>query len=416
MTGLIRERGRGEMTGLNRGRSVDLGWVLEGWSGVTQGENREERKEDPGIPVVIDLEDRWFASRLAAALAAVSDGLRFTVAPPDAGDCGDRGVRISDPEGGAASDLLLLSAAPGQTVPEGVPASVTMDRYADRRITRDRILSFCALLEGDLRGKRFSGTCGDLRLVVFASPAGGVGTTSCLLGSAAMMERIYGKRCLCLSMTPHAGFGRYFRDIRKPSGRFLYHLRRGEAFPILPWISEEGMAPHFLFGSLGGSGGALTEDAAGALLNRVQALGRFDYLFLDLGTEWDHLGAALFQAADAGVLISDARSRPVSAWERGVLAEMAAGRAQVIRVHSRCDPERSDGDGQEEEEAQEGALVISEQPEAFITMGGYTRIDLRGHYGLEIAALAKRIAFVCGRTGSRTALQEDPTGDPDAKS
>ena len=267
--------------------------------------------------------------------------------------------------------------------------------FDDTRTIVDRIVYFYYEKTGKLAEYRGNSKS---RLLVFCGLSGGCGVTSTALSVARMLETIYGSYCLYLNICPVDDSRRYLEE-RDGGGmlKLLYHLTREDDFPIESFIEEEEGLFSFATRAMNKYAMEIDDVLFNRLLGIVEKLGKYDYVIVDAGNCWSRSRLKILEPADCVVLVSKDHKGGKFAYEDSARAEIAryAGDDLLEVVNFAPDDDDADNIGWDDPESEAHAMVLSENGQAFIPMGGRVRIDLKGNYGLEIAAIAKKIVEVC---------------------
>ena len=379
-----------------------------------------------GIRSGVILTDSEFASRFIRAVAGCGRGMTFIYMDPNV-FFGDR-VDESDRESFTDSlDVIitdeklsdnfekgkLLVLTDGMTSGNSEDSSGVEDdetegntdsdihriyRYEDRR----KIVSRIAYILFKRTG-RISGLGAGRRhfMTAFVSASGGSGTTSLAIACAGMLDIIYGRKTLYMNLKSLDDSARYF-GVEKGGGRLrlMYHLNRGVEFPIQEFIVPGEHVDRVSPSPPGRPGSDLTAAVYSNFNDSIEKLGRYDGLFLDIGTDLSDRNLFVMSQCDAVVLVERGMTHSGTGFSAD-MAEMIESRCSgtgLIRVSV-----GGNATGIEEHEW----ITISEDPESFTLENGRIRINLNGRYGAETAVLAGKIAEAENGPGIGGILREN---------
>lgn len=225
------------------------------------------------------------------------------------------------------------------------------------------------------------------RIIVFLSECGGCGATSIALASARMLYQIYGSRVLYLNLCPLNDTGDD-KDGRE-SGRFvklLYYLQQNREFPISSFITEEEELDCVDTGIVNGYFNEMKPLYMQRLLEKIGRLGKYDFLFLDIGNHLSRENRNLISGAECTVLVSDGERKRSGKYRniisREITKKLEHGR--IIHIRNFADDSWED-DNADETELSEGEEIfcISRQRDG--------NLQLTQNFGNEVSEVAKVI-------------------------
>lgn len=257
-------------------------------------------------------------------------------------------------------------------------------RYEDARVFISKIIYYYAKAKGiDLyfHGKR------KCRKIVFSSLRGGVGTTSAAVTSARFLKYRFDKKTLFISLCPLDG-SREFTGACDGGNMLslLYHLQAGDDVPLCKFISSSDGVDHIRGQSNNRAASEMSCAELKKLLKMIDVAGCYDYLIVDLGTNWGHLSEYLVDRADVVVIVRSAKENreniPVG---EDMLCDDKNG-SKVITVteyeSSRDEFRSAEGDT---------GTAVKYDPASFVHQKDRTYIDMRGAYGHDVSILAEKI-------------------------
>lgn len=219
--------------------------------------------------------------------------------------------------------------------------------------------------------------------ILFFSQRGGSGTTSTAISIARMMERMYGKRCLYISLKSMDDSAIYYDlTVNSDFMKLLYYLDSGEDFPISAFINHEDEIDRISVPSVVSDIGDMDAVLFNRLLDRIELSGHYDYLIMDAGCDWNRRNLEIGNSSRMVIFMSEYESKAMTLAETARFEFLKNRGTEIMHIVNRCDPEKN---------PKEGEFWISEDKRAFNRIGGRIRIDLGGNYGIEIAGITKEI-------------------------
>ena len=340
---------------------------------------------------------------------------------------------------------------PGQVVTEHFRITWTEEdplpaAYRDSTPIRFRIPSCRAdqmerelsLLYGELTGAPCPGKeRKDIpSLVAFCGLSGGAGTTFLALAAGQMLDRIYGTKTIYLSLCAGDDSDLFCGEGPETVyslNHVMYRMGEGRDVPLGPLVQENLFLRRFVFRRTGRDIGGITQEQLRRFLQETAKQLEPDVVVMDLGHGISEGTGRILSLADCIVPVGragDFRLAHVRRTYRDILQYSRADHVVTVRnfepAEQEPDPEqifrRRTFERWREEEAEnptekedcrenardggesedlpdfidhgEGVLSVSDAPDAFIRMGGRIRMDLSGPFGMECAAVAKKIAGV----------------------
>lgn len=323
------------------------------------------------IKVGICLDDRTFGQALAIGLAREAAGIRFYI--------------LDRPEAGAFCDLIL-SSGPGdderfvEMVRDPAAQNNSEPPYRVYRYKESQNLINDLLFIYFRKTGKVLENCGsaNCRLVLFLAEGGGCGTTSMALSSARMLYQIYGSRSLYMNLCPIDDSKKYLEDGGEESLlKLLYYLDQNRNFPIESFITETEEVDYVNTNVINTYFNEMKPNLMNRFLEKVDKLGKYDFLIVDIGNHLSRENKKLLSGADCVVLISDGqRIRPGRYRERiseEITKRVERGKLLYVKNFA--------GDDWNEEDSDK--LCVTRQEDS----------DLRliRNYGNEIGIIAKEI-------------------------
>ncbi|MGN1382179.1 MAG: hypothetical protein ACI4W2_05105 [Eubacterium sp.] len=284
-------------------------------------------------------------------------------------------------------------------------------------------------------------------VTAFFGVSGGSGITACALAVARLLYRIYGVKCLYISMNPVDDSGSYLKK-GDSCGllRLLYALQRGKHEPIQPYLNEEDGIWYFR-GTESGLDEHVRVESMEPLFAELARQGNFQHVIIDFGTSLTEEHIEMMQCCSAAVLVGKGERALRTLFQKNLenkllnllpnavmLHNMEDGRQDVIPWEEYSGPELGSEEKEEKDEnrkerktyrledcreenrqQEKGKKKKTGLPEfhvsvcekAFIHMGGRWKIDLSGCFGAELSRLAVWIEEGDGRVSGEVGHEEN---------
>ena len=334
------------------------------------------------IKVGIYHDDSVFARALAIGLARQSRTIHFVLMKDM--DCDD------------GLDLILSSRESQNPKAVQLVHSRELERrdsnpyrlyqYEDSRSLIDGLLFIYFKMTDRVLEYRGSCSCA---MITFVSDAGGSGTTMIAISTAKMLNRLYGSRLLYLNLCPADDSKKYLKaDSGAGFLKLLYYLDSGRDFPIDRFIVKGEELDWINTGIVNTCFSDLKPPLMTRLLKKVDGMGRYDYLLIDIGSHLSRENRTVLENTDWAVLIHRRQSWEPSSYFEAISREIRkkAGGAKVLFVRNFAADEWTEEICEEIWISRDPAAVQLDEKEELL------HIDLSRNYGIEIAAIAKRIA------------------------
>lgn len=254
-------------------------------------------------------------------------------------------------------------------------------RYEDAEVFISKIIYYYSRKNGiDLyfHGRK------KCRKIVFSSPSGGSGTTSAAVTSARFLKYRFGKKTLFISLCPLDGSRKFTgTDDGGNMMALLYHLSAGDDVPLCKFISSSEGVDHFRGQSNNRAVAEMTVTELKRLIHMIDDMGEYNYVLFDCGNHVGSLARFLLDRADVRVIVKQKKDPDDS----GLLFTEEDSTGKLIRVTDFDDEKR--GEPPEKPDADDVSLTYD--PDAFVTGGRRTYIDIRGRYGHDVSRLAEKI-------------------------
>ena len=341
------------------------------------------------IKVGICLEDRAFGEALAVGLAREAGSMRFFLLERvSEGDFCD--LILSS--GSEADDRVVEMVRDSQAHNCTGPPPYKVYRYKETQNLISDLVFIYFRLTGKVIEHRGSSVC---RLIVFLADGGGCGTTSTALASARMLYRIYGAKSLYMNLCPLDDSRKYLEEEGEESLlKLLYYLEQDRAFPLGSFITETEEIDYVNTGVINTYFNEMRPLLMERFLKKMDSLGKYDFLILDMGNHLCRENKKLLAGADCAVLMSDGeRSRPGKYREkisREIFKRVERGRLLYVKNFV--------GDDWTEEDTRQ--LCITKQEEQ--------KLQLEWSYGTEISMLAREIMEGRGHGGEEPGVSAAP--------
>lgn len=347
------------------------------------------------IKAGIFLKDRIFAEALAEGLSRQAGPIRFyllsafeegdfcdlILAEPDWDR--DEGVFGGSDRESSYCGIVELVRQPGEENLFGKPP-YRIYRYKESPNLLNDLLFVYFEMTGRSLENHGDAKC---RTIVFLSECGGCGATSIALASARMLYQIYGSRVLYLNLCP-------LNDTEddkagRESGRFvklLYYLQENRDFPVSSFITEEEELDCVNTGIVNGYFNEMKPLFMQRFLEKIGRLGKYDFLFLDIGNHLSRENKNLISGAECTVLVSDGERRCSGKYRKAISREIAerVDHGRIVHIRNFADDSWEE-DYTDETELAEGEelFCISRQRDG--------NLQLAQNFGNEVSEVAKAI-------------------------
>lgn len=333
------------------------------------------------VKVGIYHDDSLFAKALAVGLARESRSIQFVLM--DNMDTTEALDMILSSREDVRPNVVQLVKSRQQKQVEAAP--YRLYQYEESRALIDDLL-FIYFKMTD-RVLEYRGTC-QCRLITFASDAGGSGTTLTCISTAKMLNSIYGSRLLYLNLCPIDDSKKYFVTGDKIGLlKLLYYLDTGRDFPLESFITREDELDYISTNIVNACFNDIKPALMTRLVKKVDELGKYDYFFLDIGSCLSRENKRVLENSDLVVFVHRWQNGEPAVYYQHISQEIKkkAGGAKSLFIRNFA------GDDWHQENCEE--IWISEDREAvrLDEDGQRLRINLARNYGIEIAAIAKKI-------------------------
>lgn len=349
------------------------------------------------IKAGIFLKDRIFAEALAEGMSRLAGPIRFyLLSASEEGDFCDliltdqvrcRGRCVSDAEaeqnGGSGSRMIELVKKPGEENIFGDPP-YRIYRYRENPSLLNSLLFVYFKITGRSLENHGDVRC---RTVVFLSECGGCGATSIAAASARMLYQIYGSRVLYLNLCPVNDIEADLPDRQSDSFvKLLYYLEQNRDFPVGSFITESEEFDCVNTGIVNGYFNEMKPLFLQRFLEKTGRLGKYDFLFLDMGNHLSRENKNLLSGAECTVLVSDGERKRSGKYRQVISREIAERmeNGRIIHVRNFADDSWEENGSSDPETAEERELLcIGRQKDA--------NLQLTQNFGNEVSAVVKVI-------------------------
>lgn len=232
------------------------------------------------LKVGIQLNDRDFSRALARGLTVHSRNIYFVVLEEGDKD-DDLDLILSDRQRDGNSNLYVyLSCSPEEEhIYDGPPYILFRYKPADRFLGDLLFIHYC------LSGKNME-YIGDshCKILVFASLSGGMDATALSLATGQLMYKHFGQKCLYINLCPIDGSKRFLPEgTGKGLLSLLYYLEQKKDFPLSSFIAESQHIDYIETTISNPYFDEMVPALCHHLLKKIDQLGRYEYLILDIG-------------------------------------------------------------------------------------------------------------------------------------
>jgi len=292
--------------------------------------------------VGVNLEDTVFARALVRGLAAEGRNLYFALT--DDGDIGvDFDLILTDREPENSYHVQLVKDPEESTFYDGPPYRIF--RYEDA----SRIVSSLLFIHYRMTGRNLEFS-DDIRcrILSFTSLSGSYSSTAMALLTGELLHKHFGCRCLYLNLCPVDG-SKCFLPFGSSKGllTLLYYLHQDKDFPLTSFIRQNLHVDYIDTNVSNPYFDELDSLQLHRLLKKVDDLGKYTYLILDLGNHLSRCNKSLLaKSEDVVFVIDDAACYPKSFTEEvGRMMEKfcTEGRIRQVSLERRqCNRDESE--------------------------------------------------------------------------
>lgn len=256
------------------------------------------------MKVGVQLKDTDFARALVRGLSAEGRNLCFAFGDDFAGD-EDFDLVLTDQAERSSRHVLLVTDPEETRIYDGSPYRIFRYTHA-----RDFISSLLYILHHETgRNLEFVGdTC--CKTLVFASVSGEPDATAIALATGELLYKHFGCRCLYLNMCPIDGSKRFLPD---GSGQgfltLLYYLSQEKEFPLSSFIRQYFQKDYIDISFSNPYFDELDSLRLHRLLKKIDELGQYTYLILDVGNHLTRGNKTVLAQAEEIILVSAEENR-----------------------------------------------------------------------------------------------------------
>jgi len=251
------------------------------------------------LKVSVNLEDTAFARAFARGLSAEGRNLCFALT----GDCSDEtafDLILTDREPKAHHHVQLVGHPDEAGIYDGPPYRIF--RFEDARQVVSNLLYIYYRETG--RNLEFAGDT-RCKVLAFTSLSGGQPVTALALLTGELLDKHFGARCLYLNLCPIDGSKCFL-----PSGSskglltLLYYLHQDKDFPLTSFIRQNLHVDHIDTNIYNPYFDELDSLQLHRLLKKVDDLGKYTYLIIDLGNHLSRRNQSLLAHAEEIVFVT----------------------------------------------------------------------------------------------------------------
>jgi len=324
------------------------------------------------INIGICLEDRAFGRALAKGLAREAVSMRFFLLDSFAeGDFCDLILTSGSPRDSRAVEMVRDPKTQNCTGPP--PYSVY--RYKESQNLINDLLFIYFKLTGKVVEHTGTSVC---KVLIFLAEGGCCGTTSTAISCGKMLNRIYGARTLYLNLCPLDDSRKYLEEGGEDSLlKLLYYLEQNRAFPMSAFITETEDIDYVNTGVMNTYFNEMKPVLMERFLKKVDSLGKYEFLILDVGNHLCRENKKLLSRADCAVFLSDGQRKRPGKYRENISREISKRleKGRMISVENFAD---DDWDWEKDDR-----LCITRQEDE--------SLQLVRNYGTEIGVIAREI-------------------------
>lgn len=259
---------------------------------------------EPMIKVGVGLEDRDFARNLVRGLATEGSDIRFSFLEADSSDA-QWDLILTDGDCKERNFVQLVRTAEEARVFEGPPYRIFRYDHARHFVGSLRYIFH-----------RESGNVGEFpgetscKTLAFTSFSGGPQATALALMTGEILYRQFGCRCLYLNLSP-LDMSKCFLPDGSEKGllTLLYHLGQERDFPLSSFIRSYSQIDCIDTSLVNPYFDELDPVRMQRLLKKIDDLGKYSYLILDVGNHFSRCNKGLLAKADEVILVTQEDSR-----------------------------------------------------------------------------------------------------------
>ncbi len=332
------------------------------------------------VKIGIFMEDRLFAKALAVGLARECRSMAFRILDREEDGKDMDLVLAEDPCAGP--NVVRLVRDSSETRLDEPPYSLY--RYLESQNMVKDLIRIYFEMTGRVILHRGSRKC---QLMCFVSGGGGWGVTSTAISVCRALMRLYGCRCLYLNLCPIDDSKKYLSGQGNTNLlKLLYYLQQDRTFPLEGFITGDEELDYVDTRVFNHSCDEMDMEIMGRLLEKAEALGRYDFVAVDMGNHLSRRNRQILSHAD--IVAELLHGSPLG---NGKYFSSIAREIERLAEHSRLIRIETFFAGWQEE-LDDDVLAISEDRELFRADGEQCRaLELSKNYGLEISAVARRI-------------------------
>ena len=254
------------------------------------------------MKVGVNLKDQDFARALVKGLAAEGRNIFFSLCDlNDEAEDGDFDLVVTDRVMNAPHHIQLVKCSEAAECLDGPPYRIFA--YEDARNFVSKLLHIYFLETG--RNLEFSGDS-RCKILVFSSLSACLDATALALATGEMLDRYFGCRCLYLNLCPIDG-SKCFLPESSSKGllTLLYYLSQDRDFPLTSFIKKSLHVDAIDTKTLNPYFDELDVALVRRLLKKIDDMGSYDYLLLDVGNHFSRGNKSFLSLAEEVILVTD---------------------------------------------------------------------------------------------------------------
>ena len=283
------------------------------------------------MKVGVQLDDEDFARALVRGLAVESRNICFLMGRADETGL-EADLILSENASGLKKEICLVETLEEERIYDGPPYRIY--RYRDAGAFVGNLVHIYYLETG-----KNPVLCGDIRCrtLCFTSLSGGSEATALAILTGQILYKHYGARCLYLNLCPLDGSKRFLPDCdSKGLLTLLYYLDQKKDFPLDPFIETGSSVDHIRTSLSNSYFDELGLEQLKRLLQKIDDLGTYTFLLLDLGNHLTRNHKVLLGQSEEAILVSGSKDlQPASFFSRvkGLLEDLVPeGRLRVVSL------------------------------------------------------------------------------------
>lgn len=292
--------------------------------------------------------------------------------------------------------IVLISSDPAKAVKNYSDKKFCLYKYSTARSMVSSLFDIYSFLTGK---RAVNLRCREVRMIAFASYAGGTGCTTLAMAVGQEMCRFQGKRVLYISFEEIESVGEFMDSTvgLKGVGVYLYHLFKKEnGYPFL-----ESYVTHDDFGleAFVPTGGRnplrnLNEEEFNVFMASLIDCGRYDVILMDIGNYLSELGMMCMELAGKICLVTNEHrsgTREIQYLQHLICCCGENVMDKITKIENMVSKPKFEEVKDMNEESMIDTSIKVNKCKEFIYTGGFKRIILEGNFGENIKRLTEKI-------------------------